>query len=180
MVVVEENKNKRKYNMPNMPLSISRRRSVAWLLRQRRNARILNVKSVSVQVKDVNMMVYTKDARLLSLYAKLKRAELKGGSFDDEDYVLICKTSDLNKSLMYSILESDWLLNINELDEMSTELVEAKRKNDECQLRILKEDNEKYPHLKFDDKIKLLEYKLESLDEYLVNRKGKVKKKTTL
>ena len=163
-----------------MPLSISRRRSVAWLLNQRKNARLLNVKNVSVQVKDVKMMIYTKDARLLSLYAKLKRAELKGGSFDDEDYVLICKTSDLNKSLMYSILESDWLLNINELDEMSTELVEAKKKTDECQLRILKVDNEKYPHLKLDDRIKLLEYKLGCLDEYLVNRKSNVKMKTTL
>ena len=38
----------------------------------------------------------------------------------------------------------------------------------------------KYPHLKFDDRIKLLEYKLECLDEYLVNRKGKVMKKTTM
>ena len=63
------------------------------------------------------MMIYTKDARLLSLYAKLKRAELKGGNFDGEDYVVIQKISDSNKALICSILESDWLLRINELDE---------------------------------------------------------------
>lgn len=176
MVIVEENKPKRKYKMPDMPKFKTRRGSIAWLLRQRRNARILNVKSVSVQVKDINMMIYSKDARFLSLYAKLKRAELKGGSFDGEDYVLICKTSDPNKSLMYSILESDWLLNINELDEMCIELVEAKKETDECQLQILKDNKVKYPHLKLDDRIKLLEYKLECLNEYLVNRKSKIKK----
>ena len=162
--------------MPDEPNFKTKRGSINWFLRQRRNATLLNVKSVSVQVKDINMMVYTKDARFLSLYAKLKRAELKGGSFDDEDYVLICKTSDLNKSLMYSILESDWLLNINQLDEMSTELVEAKKNADECQLRILKDDKAKYPHLKLDDRIKLLEHKINSLNEYLVNRKSNVKK----
>lgn len=180
MVIIEENKRKRKYKMADMPKFKSRRSSVNFLLKQRRHARILNIKSVFIQVKDINMMIYTKDARLLSLYAKLKRTELKSGNFDDEDYVVIQKISDSNKSLIASILESDWLLKINELDEMSTELVEAKKNTLECQLRILKEDNEKYPHLKFDDRIKLLEYKLECLDEYLVNRKGKVIKKTTM
>lgn len=169
MVIVEENKTKRKY-------VLKQYKNMSYILRQRRNVRILNIKSVSVQVKDINMMIYTKDARLLSLYAKLKRSELKGGSFDDEDYVLICKTSDLNKSLIYSILESDWLLKINELDEMSVEEIEAKYRSTLCQLQILKDNNAKYSHLKLDDRIKLLEYKLSSMNEYLVNRKSKVKK----
>ena len=84
MVIVEETKRKRKYKMADMPEFKTRRGCTNWFLRQRRNARILNVKSVFVQVKDIKMMTYTKDARLLSLYAKVKRAELSGGNFDDE------------------------------------------------------------------------------------------------
>ena len=114
------------------------------------------------------------------LFLKVYDAKEQDWEFDDEDYVVIQKISDSNKSLICSILESDWLLKINELDEMSTELVESKKNTLECQLRILKEDMAKYPHLKFDDRIKLLEYKLECLDEYLVDRKGKVMKKTTV
>ena len=41
---------------------------------------------------------------------------------------------------------------------------------------LLKDNKSKYPHLMLYDKIKLLEYKLESLNEYLVNRKCKTKK----
>ena len=173
MVVVEENKTKRKYKMPDMPKFSTRRGSINFLLRQRRKARILNVKSVSVQVKDVKMMIYSRNPRLVGLYSRMSfRNELN----NDEEYIEVRKTSDLNKSLMYEILEADWLIKINELDKMCIELVEAKKKEDECQLRMLKDNKAKYSHLRIDDRIKLLEYKLECLDEYLVNRKGKVKK----
>ena len=48
MVIVEETK--RKYKMADMPEFMNRRASVNFLLKQRRNARILNVKSVFIQV----------------------------------------------------------------------------------------------------------------------------------
>ena len=177
MVIVEETKRKRKYKMPDEPKFKTRRGSINWFLRQRRNARILNIKSVSVQIKDIKMMIYSKRPRLIGLYSMMS---FKNELNNDEEYITITKSSELNKLRMYEILEADWLIKKEELDEMSLELVDAKKNTDECQLKILKDNKAKYPHLKFDDKIKLLEYKLESLDEYLVNRKGKVKKKTTL
>jgi len=173
MVIVEENKRKRKYKMPDMPKFGSKEYKMAWLLREKKKATLLNVKSVSVQVKDIKMMIYSNKIRLISLSSIMSfRQELN----NNEEYITIRKTSDLNKSTMYEILEADWLLKANELDEMSIELVEAKKKSDECQLQVVKELKEKYPYLRLNNKIKLLEYKIESLNEYLVNREGKVKK----
>ena len=173
MVIVEETKCKRKYKMPDKPKFKSKRGNVNWLLSQRRNARILNVKSVSVQVKDIKMMMYSNRPRLYGLYSMMT---FKNELNNDEEYITITKSSELNRLRMYEILECDWLIKKDELDEMSIELVDAKKNTDECQLRILKDNKSKYPHLMLDDKIKLLEYKLESLNEYLVNRKCKTKK----
>lgn len=63
---------------------------------------------------------------------------------------------------------------------MSIEEIETKKKEDECHLEMLKEYRARGSYMKLDNRIKLLEYKLECLDEYLINRKGKVKIKTTL
>lgn len=175
MVIVENNKRKKKFKMPDMPNFGNRRRSVAWLLNQRKKARLLNVKSVSVQVKDIKMMIYTKKPRLVGLYSKMS---FKNALSNEEEYITIHKTSDLNKSLMYEIIEADWLVNKSELDEMSTEEIEAKCRSTECQLQILKGNKAKYSHLKLDDRIKLVEYKLNSMNEYLISRKkDKVKSK---
>lgn len=172
MIIIENNKHEKKYKMPEMPMYGSKKYKIAWFLKQREHATLLNVKSVSIQVKDIKMMRYTHNTKLLSLYSKIA---FKSDE-NDEEYITLHKTCDLNKSLMYSIIEADWLIKINELDEMSTEEIEARCKSTECQLQILKGNKEKYPHLKFDDRIKLVEYKLNSMNEYLVNRKGKVKK----
>ena len=159
--------------MPDMPKFSTRRGSINFLLRHRRNSRILNVKSVSLQVKDIKIMMYSNRSRLYGMYSMMT---FKNELNNDEDYITITKSSELNKHRMYEILEADFLIKQNELDEMSIELVEVKKKSDEEQLKRLKENKTRYPHLKYDDKIKLLEYKLESLNEYLVNRKSKVKK----
>ena len=166
MVVVEETKRKRKY-------VLKQYKNLAYILRQRRNVRILNVKSVGVQVKDVKMMIHDRRAEFTDLYS---RKICRDGLNNDEEYIIIRKSSEKNKNIMYEILKADWLIKKEELDEMSIEKIEEKKKEDECRLERLKYYRTRNSYMKLDDIILLLEYKLECLDEYLVNRKGKVKK----
>ena len=166
MVIVEENKRKRKY-------ILKQYKNLAYILKQRRNVRILNVKSVGIQVKDVKMMIYDTRTEFTDLYSrKICKVELN----DDDEYIVIRKSSEKNKNIMYEILKADWLIKKEELDEMSIEEIEAKKKEDECHLEMLKDYRARGSYMKLDNRIKLLEYKLECLDEYLINRKGKVKK----
>lgn len=170
MVVVEENKRKRKY-------ILKQYKNLAYILKQRRNVRILNVKSVGIQVKDVKMMIYDTRTEFTDLYSrKICKVELN----DDDEYIVIRKSSEKNKNIMYEILKADWLIKKEELDKMSIEEIEAKKNSDECHLEMLKDYRARGSYMKLDNRIKLLEYKLECLDEYLINRKGKVKMKTAL
>lgn len=170
MVIVEETKRKRKYEL-------KKYKNLAYILRQKRNVRILNVKSVCVQVKDIKMMQYYRRPLLIKLYSRhICRDELN----NDEEYITIKKSSERNKDIMYEILKADWLIKKEELDQMSIEEIEGKKKDDECRLERLKYYRSRGSYMRLDDMIMLLEYKIKCLDEYLVNRKGKVKKKTTL
>ena len=170
MVVVEETKRKRKY-------VLKQYKNLAYILRQRRNVRILNVKSVSLQVKDVKMMIYDGRSAFIDLYS---RKISRDGLNNDEEYIIIRKSSEKNKDIMYAILKADWLIKKEELDEISIEEVEIKKKEDECRLESLKYYNSRNSYMKLDGMIMLLEYKIKCLNEYLINRKGKVKTKTTL
>jgi len=166
MVIVEETKRRRKY-------VLKQYKNLAYILRQRRNVRILNVKSVGVQVKDVKMMIHDRRDEFTDLYS---RKICRDGLNNDEEYIIIRKSSEKNKNIMYEILKADWLIKKEELDNMSIEEIEEKKKEDECRLERLKYYRTRNSYMKLDDIILLLEYKIKCLDEYLVNRKGKVKK----
>ena len=166
MVIVEETKRKRKYEL-------KKYKNLAYILRQKRNVRILNVKSVCVQVKDVKMMIHDRRNEFIDLYSRhICRDELN----NDEEYIIVRKSSERNKNIMYEILKADWLIKKEELDEMSIEEVIEKKMYDEHRLEKLKEYKSRGSYMKLDDIIMLLEYKIKSIDEYLVNRKCKVKK----
>ena len=166
MVIVEETKRRRKY-------VLKQYKNLAYILRQRRNVRILNVKSVGVQVKDVKMMIHDRRDEFTDLYS---RKICRDGLNNDEEYIIIRKSSEKNKNIMYEILKADWLIKKEELDNMSIEEIEEKKKEDECRLERLKDYRSRGSYMKLDDIILLLEYKIKCLDEYLINRKGKVKK----
>lgn len=166
MVTVEETKRKRKY-------VLKRYKNLAYILRQRRNVRILNVKSLGVQVKDVKMMIHDRRAEFTDLYS---RKICRDGLNNDEDYIIISKSSEKNKDIMHEILKADWLIKKEELDNITIEEIEIKKSEDECRLERLKNYRTRGSYMKLDDIILLLEYKIKCLDEYLVNRKGKLKK----
>ena len=112
MVIVEETKRRRKY-------VLKQYKNLAYILRQRRNVRILNVKSVGVQVKDVKMMIHDRRDEFTDLYS---RKICRDGLNNDEEYIIIRKSSEKNKNIMYEILKADWLIKKEELDEINSEL----------------------------------------------------------
>lgn len=166
MILIIKTKCIKKYQVPEMPNLENKRAKVAWLRRQKMLASIYNIKSVSVQVKDIKYMLYSKNSRLASLYAKFC---LNNNSFyDDNDYITITKSNSLNKSLMYALISTDWLLNINDVEKKSIAELQQECMDLQNKIYELEERKKRMMNLcDVDFKIKLLEYKLSCLSEIL-------------
>lgn len=172
MINITKTKQIKKYQMPEMPNFENRRSRVVWLRRQQMFATIHNIKSVSVQVKDIKHMIYSKNPRLISLYARLRFVDNRS-SYNENDYITITKSSNLNKSLMYALISSDWLLNIEDLQNKSTEELQQEcinLQNKICELN--KKRKQMINHRDIDFKIKLFEYKLSCLFEFILNKEN--------
>lgn len=165
MVIINETKNKKEYNLQDTFESDSKRRKQKYLLNLKKEVMLLNVKSVSIQVKDLKMMQYSFSPRLIGLYC-LKEDLLN--TLNDEEYITIKKTSSLNKNRIYEIINSDFLIIENVFDSLSDEEVFkmcVATMNELDGLKKMKSSIYK------ESRIKLLEYKLKSVKEYLINRK---------
>ncbi len=162
----------KKYQMPEIPNFENRRTKVLWLRRQKMLAPIYNIKSVSVQVKDIKHMIYSKNPRLISLYARLRFIN-NSSSYNDNDYITITKSSNLNKSLMYALISSDWLLDIENLKNKSIEELQQECTNLQNKICELNERRKQMiNHGDIDFKIKLFEYKLSCLSEFTLNKEN--------
>lgn len=165
MVIINETKNKRECNLQGTFESDSKRRKQKYLLNLKKEVMLLNVKSVSIQVKDLKMMKYSFSPRLIGLYC-LKEDLLN--TLNDEEYITIKKTSSLNKNRIYEIINSDFLIIENVFDVLSDEEIFkicVATMNELDGLKKMKSSIYK------ESRIKLLEYKLKSVKEYLINRK---------
>jgi len=172
MINITKTKQIKKYQMPEMPNFENRRAKVVWLRRQQMLATIHNIKSVSVQVKDIKNMIYSKNPRLISLYARLRFID-NSSSYNDNDYITITKSSNLNKSLMYALISSDWLLDIEDLKNKSIEELHQDcidLKNQICELKERRK--QMLNHGNIDFKIKLFEYKLSCISEFTLNKEN--------
>ena len=154
--------------MPERPNFENKRAKVVWLKTQQMLGAICNIKSVSVQIKDIKHMIYSKNPRLISLYARFR---FNNGSYNDNDYITIMNSNSLNKILIYDLISLDWLLNIEELknksiDELQKECMDLQNKICELSERKMHMIN----HEDVDFKIKLFEYKLACLSEFTLNR----------
>lgn len=171
MIIITKIKRPKKYQMPEIPNFENKRAKTIWLKRQKMLASIHNIKSVSVQVKDIKQMIYSKNLRLISFFAKFHlRPDVK--LYSDDDYITILKSTNLNKSLIYALISTDWLLQLSTLENKSIE--ELQQDCTELQNKILelKERKKQIPNnTDIDYRIKLYEYKLLCLSEY-VQTKG--------
>lgn len=134
-----------------------------WYRKQKMKEQLLNIKHVSIQYKDIRMMLFSNDKRLVNLYM---RTDFNGVS--DEDYISISRFKDGCDIIVSLIINSDWLINEEVLNNMSEEEIHIEcllTENKIYQLKKLYQTDE------IENKIVLLEYKLNSLREFLDKNK---------
>lgn len=134
-----------------------------WHRKQQMKEQLLNIKHISIQCKDIRMMLFSNDKRLVNLYM---RTDFNGMS--DEDYITISRFKDGCDIIVSLIINSDWLINEETLSNMSEKEIHI-----ECLLIENKIFNLKklYQTEEIENKIILLEYKLSTLREYLDKNK---------
>ena len=169
MIIINRRKNTEKYKFEQMP-NFSHRRSVTkWNHIQKMNAELMNIDSIDIQVKDIRQMIYPHHPNLVSLYARLDLM----GEYSDDDYINIPKCKQDNKYLIFEILNTNWLLKLDDLENKTEEELEYEKfclQNEISNMKkSIKSSNAYYAN----DNIKLLEYKLLCLEDYMLHRISK-------
>lgn len=114
-------------------------------------------------------MIHSRNPRLISLYAKTNR----NNSYTDIDYITISKSSELNQSLMYALITTDWLINNEDIENKSIEEIKQECIDLENNIAILKDTTKgRMINHNIIDRIKLLQYKLLCLNEYLSKKEN--------
>ncbi len=167
MIIITELKQQRKCvekEMPNFKLQSAK---IMWLNTQKKLLALSTIKKVSIQVKDIKHMIFSEDSKLISLYA---RFNLTKQTYSDDDYITITKKI-INESLIYSLISTDWLINANDVNSKSVSDIEQEYidLNNKISKLIEEKSTSPYKH-KLDNKIKLYQYKLSCLKEYLDNK----------
>ena len=183
MLIINRNKKIKEYQIPKMPNYEHKMYAIAWLKQQKIEAETANIKSINIQIKDINQMIYAKSFRMVSLYAKCQRNK-RNTKLNDEDYLTIfkekkgSKKESINKELIYDIITSDWLINYEEIENKSIKELETEIKNIESEIQKLNIKSEKSAFSKSDitNRINLLTYKYNCLKEYLLQKQTSTKK----
>lgn len=161
MIIITKNKRNKNYKIPEAPQFPNRRLKIVWLKRQKMLATLSNIKSISIQVKDIKKMIYTKNPLLVSLYSKLC---LQNRDLNDEDYITISKYNDLNKPLICALLSQEWLITKDEINHKSLEQLQLDCEQLQTQIDKLKHQKQQGTNTsRINGQIKLLEYKLSCL-----------------
>ena len=104
------------------------------------NAELINIKSIDIEVKAVKQMIYSNRPNLVSFYAQLNLNE----NYSDDEYINISKYKKGNKTLIFEILNSNWLLKLENLESktekeldyerfcLQNEIDDIKKKINEC------------------------------------------------
>lgn len=168
MIIINRKKKIEQYKFEQMPNFSHKRSAMVWYHVQKMNAELINIKSIDVQVKDIKKMIYSHRPSLVSLYAQFNLL----GEYSDDDYINISKYKKGNKHLIYKILNANWLLKLENLEDKTEEELEyeifcLQNKIDEMKKKI--NSNEYY----YGHNIKLLEYKMSCLEDYIFQRVNK-------
>lgn len=134
-----------------------------WYRKQQMKEQLLNIKHVSIQYKDIRMMLFSNDKRLVNLYMRTNFNDV-----NDEDYMQISRFKDGCDIIVALIINSEWLINEDVISNMS---------EDEIHIECLLTENKIYSLKKVYqteeviNKIILLEYKLNEYRNYLDKNK---------
>ena len=184
MLIINRTKKLKKYEMPKMPDFEYKILKYAWLRYQKREAELINIRSIDIQVKDIKQMIYAKSFRMVSLHAKCLR-NMYNTKINDEDYITLVKAKkgskkeSVNKELIYDIITADWIINSEEIEDKSIEELENELQNIESRIQRLNLKLTKGAFSKSDiaNRINLLTYKYDCIYDYLRKKQENIKLK---
>ena len=99
----------------NIEAQINQKNITSSKLTNKQSAMLANIKGVSVQIKDINQMINSDNTHLISFAQKLQNC------FEENEYITIPNTTNVNKTLIIAILSEDWLINSEYIESKTTE-----------------------------------------------------------
>ncbi len=122
-------------------------------------------------------MIYSNSPLLISLYAQYNF----NNGYSEDDYINISKYKKGNESLIFAILNANWLLKLEDLENKDEEELEYERFCLQSKIDDMKKKLDSSNFESLSNSIKLFEYQLECLDEYIQSKTNEyqdVKKST--
>lgn len=127
-----------------------------------------NIKSITIDMSDINhVLLDEKQIYLVSLYARLHRRK----DINDLKYVTINNTDFINTRRIYDILNTKWMINKNEINNISEEQIEKTYIELENLKKRYQKEVQKDTHhpqkieILLKNKIKLMEYYLNTITQ---------------
>ena len=165
MIIITKLKQPKKYAEKELPNFETRLAKIMCLNAQKKLLALSTIKSVSIQIKDIKHMIFSEDSKLASLYAKFN---LTKQFYSDDDYITITTRNPVNKSLIYSLINADWIINAADINDKSVSDLEQECNDLNIKISKSIEAKTTSPYkYKLDNKIILYQYKLLCLKEYL-------------
>ena len=158
-------KHKKKEKVPTPPRFKNRKEELLWYRKQKMKAQLLQIKHVSIQYKDIQKMLFEKDKRLINLYMRTDFSQID----DLNKYIQISRFKDGCDIIVALIINSDWLVNQDELEKKTIEEIDQECLNTQQQIDALKQQPQTE---EIQNRIILLEYKLETIREFLDKQKS--------
>lgn len=158
-------KHKKKEKVPTPPRFKNRNEELLWYRKQKMKAQLLQIKHVSIQYKDIQKMLFEKDKRLINLYMRTDFSQID----DLNKYIQISRFKDGCDIIVALIINSDWLVNQDELEQKPPEEIDQECLNVQKEIETLKQQPQTE---EIQNRIILLEYKLETIREFLDKQKS--------
>lgn len=158
-------KKQKKEKVPNPPRFKNKHEELLWYRKQKMKAQLLQIKYVSIQYKDIQKMLFERDRRLINLYMRTDFSQID----DLNKCMQISRFKDGCDIIVALIINSDWLVNQDELEEKTIEEIDQECLNTQQQIDTLKQQPQTE---ETQNRIILLEYKLETIREYLDKQKS--------
>ena len=158
-------KNKKKMKEVIPPKFKTKHEEFRWYRKQQMKEQLLNIKYVSIQYKDIRMMLFESDDRLVNLYMRTNFNDV-----NDEDYINISRFKDGCDIIVSLIINSDWLINEEEFEQKSEDEIQEEINKTQEILNLLKSSNQIEIT---QNRIILLEYKLQEIQFFLQNKHQK-------
>lgn len=163
MYKIKKLKKVKKENITTPPKFRSKREELLWYKKQRMKAKLLPIKSVSIQYKDIQQMLYEDDPRLVKFAMGIDFSQI-----DDLDkYMQISRFKDGCEIIVFLIIDSYWLINQEELDNKTSSELEEECFMLEQKINFLKQQKTKSAY----NRLILLQHRLNTILEYLNKNK---------